>query len=63
MSFGGSGLSDIAGLVELLGFLAARCDEICNALDNLNDLEIHTGYDPAAIRRSPRLKESHEELC
>jgi dTDP-4-amino-4,6-dideoxygalactose transaminase len=54
-------LSDIAVLAGLLSFLAAHCGEIGTALDAMNDLEIHTGYDPTAIRRSPRIKESYEE--
>jgi len=54
-------LSDITVLVELLGFVAAHAVEIGNARSAINHLEISTGYDPVALRRSPRLKESHEE--
>jgi dTDP-4-amino-4,6-dideoxygalactose transaminase len=55
------GLSDIRAVVELLSFAAAHGDEIASALDKVNDLEIHTGYDPTAVRRSHPEKESDEE--
>ena len=50
-------VSDIDVLVDLLSFLTGHGDEIGDALDTLTDLEIHTGYDPTAVRRSHPSKE------
>jgi len=55
------GLSDISVLAELLRFVAAHAVEIGEALNAVNDLEIHTGYDAVAARRQTPLEESHEE--
>ncbi len=54
-------VGDIRAVVDLLSLVAAHAEEIGDTLDNLNDLEIHTGYGPTAIRQSHPPKESHEE--
>lgn len=43
---------DVATVIELLAFLRTHADEIRNELTRMGRLEIHTGYDPVAVRRN-----------
>lgn len=45
-------LDDVARVVELLAFLRAHANGVQNELTRLGKLEIHTGYDPVAVRPS-----------